>query len=188
MFLLRMYQVTKEDTYLRLGERALSWEMAHAVDGGDGSLTFDHGGTLLPYVEVGAAGVAQVLLRYRHLQDAEKILKGLRRTYSVMPGYLFGMTGVIDVMLDAATILNDPSYRATALQQFAYIRNIFLFEPSQQSPVRVNPAMTSALAVPGEGLLRCACDFATGSAGVLRVVHRLHAGGSSDFLLDQLGI
>jgi tRNA A-37 threonylcarbamoyl transferase component Bud32 len=187
MFLLRMYQATKDETYLGVGEKALGWEMAHAVEGDDGSLMFRHEGTLLPYVEVGGAGVAQVLLRYQHLRAAEKVLKGLRRTYSVMPGYLFGMSGIIDALLDGAAILGDSSYRIAALQQFDYVKKIFLFEPSDESPVRFAEGLKSALAVPGEGLLRCACDLATGSAGVLQVVHRLHSGRPSDFLLDQLG-
>ncbi|MFD0431360.1 hypothetical protein ACFQ60_41240 [Streptomyces zhihengii] len=40
--------------------------------------------------------------------------------------------------------------------------------------------------MPGEGLLRCSCDYLTGSAGVLRVLHRVHHGGAPDFLLDEL--
>jgi len=186
MFLLRMYQVTKDETYLRTGEAALGGEIANAVDWGDDAITFRDDGTLLPYVEVGSAGVAQVLLRYGQFDTAERVLRGLRRHYMVMPGYMFGMAGIIDAMLDAEVMLGDPSYRTTALRQFDYVRRIFLFEPPARTDAAGDCGRLPPLAVPGEALLRCTCDYGTGSAGVLRVVHRLHSGGPADFLLDEL--
>jgi hypothetical protein len=187
LFLLRMYQLTKDESYLRVGEGALGWEIAHAVDWLDDSLTFRHEGTLEPYVEVGSAGIAQVLLRYRDLGTADRVLRGMRLSTSVLPGYIFGMSGIIDAMLDAATILDDSSYRSMALQQFHYIRKVFLFEPGRPQGTSPDTGGVPPLAVPGEGLLRCACDLATGSAGVLRIAHRLRTGGPAEFLLDQLG-
>ncbi|WP_329466808.1 class III lanthionine synthetase LanKC [Streptomyces sp. NBC_01431] len=185
MFLLRMHQITGEERYLRLGQDALSWEMAHARPIEDGGpIMFEHEGTMEPYVEVGSAGVAQVLLRYGDLANARTVLRGLDVRHSVLPGYAFGMSGVADALLDAAEFTGDRSYRDTALRQLRFVREVFLFEPAERHGVpRV--AGVTPLGVPGEGLLRCACDYLTGSAGVLRVLHRANNGGTADFLLDE---
>lgn len=185
LFLLRMYQLTRDESYLTLGRQALEWEMAHAVPWGEDSVTFEHNRTLLPYVEVGSAGVAQVLLRYGDLPAARKVLRGLDIEFTALAGYAFGITGIADAMLDAAAILGDQSYRTTALRQLDYLRKIFLFEPAERFGVpRQGPV--APLAMPGEGLLRCACDLMTGSAGLLRVLHRVNHGGTTDFLLDEV--
>jgi len=184
MFMLRMYQVTRDESYLDLGRRALSWEMANARPWGDNSVSFQHDRNLLPYVEVGAAGVAQVLLRYGDADNARKVLRGLDVDHTAMPGYAFGMSGIADAMLDAADFLDDPSYRATALRQLDYVRKVFIFKPAERFTVPCRDGV-APLALPGEGLLRCACDLMTGSAGVLRVLHRVNTGSSADFLLDE---
>ncbi|GIJ29890.1 serine/threonine protein kinase [Micromonospora qiuiae] len=185
LFLLRMYQITRDESYLRLGRRALDWEMANAVAWDGDSVTFEHNRTLLPYVEVGSAGVAQVLLRYGDLAAARPVLRSLDIDYAAMPGYAFGMSGIVDALLDAAEILGDRSYRQVALRQLDYVRKVFLFEPAQRFGVP-RRGDTTPLAMPGEGLLRCACDLMTGSAGVLRVLHRVNHGGTTDFLLDEV--
>jgi tRNA A-37 threonylcarbamoyl transferase component Bud32 len=186
MFLLRMYQVSGEEHWLRLGRGALTWEMAHAkpIDDG-GPIMFEHQGTMEPYVEVGSAGVAQVLLRYGDFDAARTVLRGLDVTYSVLPGYGFGMSGVAEALLDAARFTGDGSYRDRALRQLDFVRRVFLFEPGERFAVPRGDA-AAPLGVPGEGLLRCACDYLTGSAGVLRVLHRANNGGTADFLLDEV--
>jgi Lanthionine synthetase C-like protein len=183
LFLLRMYQIVGDDSYLQLGRSALAWEMAHA-EPVDGVAMFKDSGTVEPYVEVGSAGVAQVLLRYGDLDAARSVLEGMQFGYSVLPGYAFGMSGVADANLDAAMILDDPSYRDTAVRQLEFVRKVFLFEPAEKFGIPRRNGVVP-LAVPGEGLLRCACDLMTGSAGILRVLHRLNHGGSADFLLDE---
>ena len=186
MFLLRMYQITGEKSYQRLGQNALGWEMANAEPWDGDSAIFKHDGTLHPYVEVGSAGVAKVLLRYGDADTARTLLRGLSVDYTALPGYAFGMCGIADAMLDAAAILGEPSYRDTALRQLDYVRKVFLFEPRERFAVPHQDGVRP-LAVPGEGLLRCSCDLMTGSAGVLRVLHRVTAGGMADFLLDGVG-
>ncbi|MFE4479800.1 class III lanthionine synthetase LanKC, partial [Kitasatospora sp. NPDC056789] len=185
MFLLRMHQVTGEDHHLRLGRQALSWEMAHAKPLNDGGpVMFEHEGTMEPYIEVGSAGVAQVLLRYGDLDAARTVLRGLDVRYSVLPGYGFGMTGIADALLDAAEFTGDRSYRDRALTQLDTVRRVFLFEPAERFGLPRQDGRT-LLGLPGEGLLRCSCDYLTGSAGLLRVLHRVNTGGTADFLLDE---
>ncbi|MEU1820445.1 class III lanthionine synthetase LanKC [Streptomyces roseifaciens] len=193
MFLLRMHQVTGEEHYLRLGREALAWEMTHAkpIDGdgngdADGPIMFEHEGTMEPYVEVGSAGVAQVLLRYGDHAAARTVLRGLDVRYAILPGYGFGMSGIADALLDAAEFTGDRSYRVTALRQLNFVRKVFLFEPSERFALPREDGRT-LLALPGEGLLRCSTDYLTGSAGVLRVLHRVNTGGTADFLLDEVG-
>jgi hypothetical protein len=185
LFLLRMYQITGDIPYLRLGRAALSWEMANATTTDSGLVTFAHDGTEVPYVEVGAAGVAQVLLRYGDLAAARAVLPGLNIGQAVLPGYGFGLSGVADALLDAAAFTGDASYRDTALRQLDYVRSVFLFEPPERFAVPRGSGPTP-LALPGEGLMRCSCDYLTGSAGLLRVLHRAGHGGSADFLLDEV--
>ncbi|WP_328791637.1 class III lanthionine synthetase LanKC [Streptomyces sp. NBC_00273] len=189
MFLLRMHQITGEERYLRLGREALAWEMAHAkpIDDEGGPVMFEHEGTMEPYVEVGSAGVLKVLLRYGDTDAARTVLRGLDVRYSVMPGYAFGMTGVADALLDAAEFTGDRSYRDTALRQLDFVRKVFLFEPAQRFGLPRAEGRPPLLALPGEGLLRCSTDYLTGSAGVLRVLHRVNRGGPADFLLDEVG-
>ncbi|MFJ6484712.1 MULTISPECIES: class III lanthionine synthetase LanKC [unclassified Streptomyces] len=189
MFLLRMHQVTGEERYLRLGREALAWEMAHAkpIDDEGGPVMFEHERTMEPYVEVGSAGVLKVLLRYGDTEAARTVLRGLDVRYSVMPGYAFGMTGVADALLDAAEFTGDRSYRDTALRQLDFVRKVFLFEPADRFGLRRAEGRPPLLALPGDGLLRCSTDYLTGSAGVLRVLHRVNRGGPADFLLDEVG-
>ncbi|MFE3554050.1 class III lanthionine synthetase LanKC [Streptomyces sp. NPDC059193] len=189
LFLLRMHQVTGEERFLRIGQEALAWETAHAKpldpDVPGSPVMFEHEGTMEPYVEVGSAGVAQVLLRYGDLDAARTVLRGLDAGHSVLPGYAFGMSGVADALLDAAEFTGDRSYRDTALRQLDFVRKVFLFEPAERFGVPRGDG-AAPLGVPGEGLLRCSCDYLTGSAGVLRVLHRVNGGGTADFLLDEV--
>ncbi|MFJ7068690.1 class III lanthionine synthetase LanKC [Streptomyces sp. NPDC101115] len=188
LFLLRMHQITGQESHLRLGRAALAWETAHArpIDDEGGPVMFEHEGTMEPYHEVGSAGVARVLLRYGDLDTARTVLRGLDVGHSVLPGFSFGMSGIADALLDAAEFTRDRRYRETALRQLDHVRRVFLFEPAARFRVPRDPAGPAPLGVPGEGLLRCSTDYLTGSAGVLRVLHRVRTGGAADFLLDEV--
>ncbi|MFE7094004.1 class III lanthionine synthetase LanKC N-terminal domain-containing protein [Streptomyces erythrochromogenes] len=179
MFLLRMHQISGEEHHLALGREALAWETARAA-------TSDAEGGADPSVESGSAGVAKVLLRYGDLAAARDVLRGLDLRYSARPGYATGMCGIADALLDAAQFTGDPAYRDTALRQLDFVRRVFLFEPAERFGLR-DPDGRPLLGVPGEGLLRCSTDYLTGSAGVLRVLHRARSGGTADFLLDEVG-
>ncbi|MFJ3978693.1 lanthionine synthetase C family protein [Streptomyces sp. NPDC090021] len=179
VFLLRMHQISGEERHLSLGREALAWETARLTTAGDG-------GGPDPYVESGAAGLAKVLLRYGDLAAARTVLRGLDLRYAAGPGYASGMCGVADTLLDAADFTGDAAYLGTALRQLDFVRQVFLFEPSARFGLR-SPDGHPLLGVPGEGLLRCSTDYLTGSAGVLRLLHRVNSGGTADFLLDEVG-
>ncbi|MFE1898228.1 hypothetical protein [Streptomyces yangpuensis] len=180
VFLLRMHQISGEERHLALGREALAWETARVTTAGDG-------GGPDPYVESGSAGLAKVLLRYGDLAAARAVLRGLDLQYAAGPGYASGMCGVADALLDAADFTGDAAHLGTALRQLDFVRQVFLFEPSARFGLR-SPDGHPLLAVPGEGLLRCSTDYLTGSAGVLRLLHRVNSGGTADFLLDEVGL
>ncbi|MEU6309352.1 lanthionine synthetase LanC family protein [Streptomyces sp. NPDC047014] len=200
MFLLRMHQITGEERHLRLGREALAWETAHTWEtsrggspaDGEGPLMFDPEGSADPSVEAGAAGVAKVLLRYGDLGAARTVLRGLGARYAALPGYASGLSGVADTLLDAAAFTGDGAYRAAALRQLGSVRELFLFAPAERSGLPgaglPRPGGRALLALPGDGLLRCSTDYLTGSAGLLRVLHRVNSGGTADFLLDEVGL
>ncbi len=178
LFLLRLHQLTRTDRYLQAGQRALAWDVSRGVKWRGGVL-FEEAGTREPYLEVGSAGVAKVMLRYGERAAVQPLLRAIHANFTVMPGYLFGHAGLIDTMLDAAVHLNDPRCYTVAMEQYDHLRRVFMF-----TPPGVNPG--TQLAVPGDGLLRCACDFGTGVAGVLHVAQRLIDRRSDSLLLDEV--
>ncbi|MFI8453233.1 class III lanthionine synthetase LanKC N-terminal domain-containing protein [Streptomyces erythrochromogenes] len=180
MFLLRMHQISGEGHHLALGREALAWETARTGASGEE-------GSGDPSVESGSAGLAKVLLRYGDLAAARDVLRGLDLRYAARPGYATGMCGIADALLDAAQFTGDPAHRATALRQLDFVGRVFLFEPAERFGLR-DADGRPLLGVPGEGLLRCSTDYLTGSAGVLRVLHRAASGGTADFLLDEVGL
>jgi hypothetical protein len=130
--------------------------------------------------------VAKVLLRYGWLEQARPLLNDLGRKYSVLPGYLFGVAGVIDTLLDAYLLTGEPIHLARLERQLEGLRALYLFEPRAGTSLLPQGRTLEGLAVPGEGLLRVSCDFATGCAGVLRVLHRVASPGPADFMLDEV--
>ena len=49
-----------------------------------------------------------------------------------------------------------------------------------------NQGCHAGMGVPGAGMFRASCDYATGSAGVLVVLDRLLKLGPADFMLDRV--
>jgi len=186
LFLLRMHQLLKDDAPLRLGQAALRADLAHAVTVEPGVVSFRHEGTLEPYLEVGGAGIAKVLLRYGWFEQARPVLADLYRKYFVLPGYLFGASGVIDALLDAYLFTGDPGYLRKLRRPLEGLGQLHLFRPKEASPFVAPDKIPEGIAVPGEGLLRVSCDFGTGCAGVLRVLHRLLNLDQADFMLDEV--
>jgi class III lanthionine synthetase len=187
LFLLRMTQIVGDTRYRDVGDAALDWEMANATDALGRVRFVDDTGTIEPYLEIGSAGVFQVLLRYGRLDEAKAVVDELRSHISVLAGYLFGAAGVMEAFLDGSTWLDDPSLRQEAVDVFDYVKRVFLFTPDPRHGLVGDPG-DQILALPGEGLLRCTCDVATGSAGMLMVVNRLLGGAGLDLLLDELDV
>lgn len=185
LFLLRLYQLLGDEEFLRLGEMALGFDLARGEYVERGVMSFNHEGTFDPYVEVGSAGVAKVLLRYGWTDDARPVLNDLYRKYFVLAGYLFGASGVIDTLIDAYLFTGDRTYLSRLKRPLEGLRVLHLFEPKRSIDFLPPDRIPEGMAVPGEGLLRISCDFGTGCAGTLRVLHRLTTLDHADFMLDE---
>lgn len=177
LFFLRLYQLTGKDKFLSMGRAALEFDLAHAVESEAGVLSFPRAPgdrTLEPYIEEGSAGIARVAMRYGLWDPVDPMLLDAHRKYSTFAGLLFGLGGFVDVFTDAFLLSNDVKYLELAKRPIAGIRDIYLIKQSEGSTL------------PGDGLFRSSCDYATGSAGVMRALHRFAHLEEADFVLDEV--
>ncbi len=188
LFLLRLYQILGDKELLRKGESALQFDLAQGEYIERGVMSFRHDQTLEPYVEVGSAGIAKVLLRYGWIDQVRPILNDLYRKYSVLPGYLFGISGAIDTFIDAYLFTKQTIYLSKLKRPLEGLRIVHLFEPKSMTNLIPTDEIPDGMAVSGEGLLRISCDFGTGCAGVLRVLHRVIHMDDADFMLDEVSV
>lgn len=178
LFFLRLFQVSGNEKVLSVGRRALEFDLSYGIEIEKGVLSFPQGlsdSTLLPYLEVGSAGIARVAIRYGIWDRMEEILSDVFRKYAGFAGLLFGLGSFVDILTDAFIFSNNTKFLEMAKRPIAGIRDIYLMKQLQGS------------ATPGEGLFRISCDYATGVAGVLRALHRFTHRDEADFVLDEVG-
>lgn len=178
LFLLRIFQLSGKKTFLIKGRRALEFDLFHRVETENGVLSFprtsaDHS-TFEPYLEEGSAGIAKVAIRYGMWDQMEKILADVHRKYAGFPGLLYGLGSFIDVLTDAFAFSKNSKFLDMAKRPISGIRDIYLIKQPRGS------------AIPGDGLFRISCDYATGGAGVLRALHRYSHLDEADFVLDEV--
>jgi serine/threonine protein kinase len=178
-FLLRLHQLSGKEDLLSLGKRALEFDLSYQVASETGAISFPHTtseSTLLPYLEEGCAGIARVAMRYGIWDKIDMMLAELHRKYAGFPGLLFGLGSFVEVLTDAYLLSGNEKYLAMAKRPISGIRSLYLLK--QQNGV----------AVPGDGLFRISCDYATGVAGVMRTLHRFVHLEQADFTLDSLAV
>jgi tRNA A-37 threonylcarbamoyl transferase component Bud32 len=179
LFLLRLFQLTGDEALLVSGRNALEFDLTHGTSPEPGVMSYPErvdGRTLEPYLEVGTAGIVKVALRYG--LQSERLCEQLRdvhRKYCVFPGLFFGLAGCAELFIDAFFLKNDSRFLQMARRPLAGIRDLYLL------------TLSSGVAVPGEGLFRISCDYATGIAGVLRSFSRFVDADTADFMLDEIG-
>jgi serine/threonine protein kinase len=176
LFLLRLQQLGGRAGILEAGRSALSFDLSHAVDHDKGAKSFfasPDGVTLEPYLENGSAGIAKVAIRYGMLDEMGPILRDAWRKYAVFPGLIFGLGGFVDVFTDAFTFSRDRKFLEMSRRPLAGIRDLYMIDYPEGA------------ALPGDGLFRITCDYATGIAGTMRAIHRLVHLDESDFTLDH---
>jgi class III lanthionine synthetase len=178
LFLLRLFEVSGDEQFLREGRRALEFDLSHAEEREPGVLTFARAPsdpTAVPYVEEGSGGVAKVAMRYGLWDDRlEKILLDSHRKYSGFVGLLYGAGSFVDVLTDAYLLSNNPQYLEMAKRPLTGIRDVYLMKQAQGA------------ATPGDNLFRITCDYATGVAGVMRALHRFAHLEHADFVFDDV--
>jgi lantibiotic modifying enzyme len=179
LFLLRLSQILRINTWRELGERALDYDLSFAYEMERDVVSFSRGPSdhtiYLPYIEEGSAGIAKVAIRYNRWDVLEPILQDTYRKYSAFAGLIYGLTGFVDVLVDAYLSSGDSKYLNMAQRPFDGLCDLYLVDTG------------TGLATPGESLFRISCDYATGVAGVMRTLYRLHHLTPSDFCLDMMG-
>lgn len=193
MFLLGLHCATGDPAALELGRAALDFDLAQAVAGAGGRLSFpasvatDDKPTMVVrhYWDHGTAGILTTLLRYHHVtgdpglrERITELLPDVRRKYTVFPQLFHGTSGLGNVLLDAYEFLGDAELLAEAERVAEAVLCTAIERPE-------------GIVFPGEQTVRESCDLAGGSAGVALFLDRLRRarpGGRSNtnFLLDDL--
>lgn len=178
LFLLRLAELSGDERFRSEGRRALEFDLSHAEEREPGVLSFPRtpeDATAVPYIEEGSAGIARVAIRYG-LWDKrlEMILLDLHRKYTGFVGLLYGLGSFVDVLTDAYLFSNEARFLEMAKRPIRGIRDIFLLKYPQ------------GWATPGDNMFRISCDYATGTAGVLRTLHRFTHLDEADFTLDNV--
>lgn len=185
LFYLYLYLATRDEQYLELGQRALSFDLANASVNPEGAFTWQlrrsMGSTMLPYLRYGTAGVGLSVVRYYkllqepHYRDVlDRMLPDLDRKYAIFPGRSIGLTGIGEFLLDLANVEGYEAQAEEALRRI--VSGILLFPVESEK----------GLGFPGYELFRLSCDYATGSAGITLFLHRYLERRKADFLIDEL--
>jgi tRNA A-37 threonylcarbamoyl transferase component Bud32 len=172
LFLLRLAIETGDKGYLDLATRAIHRDLDECVAASDGSLQVGGaGGRVIPYLEVGSAGIALVideLLDHRSDERLDESLAPLLRACSVefvmQPNLTFGRAGLLAALSRAGRRL-DEDLRPTLAR---HLHRLDWHAVSYRGHT----------AFPGNELLRLSMDLATGTAGVLLAVHAATAATS----------
>jgi serine/threonine protein kinase len=177
LFLLRLSQLSGKEKFLSEGRRALDFDLSHASEVESGVLSFPRGPsdlTLDPYLEEGSAGIARVAMRYGVWDRLDSVLLDVHRKYARFAGLLFGLGSFVDVLTDAFLFSREEKYLEMARRPLSGLQDIYLIKQAD------------GLAIPGDGLFRVSCDYATGVAGTMRALHRHAHLDNADFVLDEI--
>lgn len=178
LFLLRLSQVLGESRWEDLGRRALEYDLSWAGQLENGVKTFpaatDIEHTYESYIEEGTSGIAKVAIRYGLCDEVSHLVLDAHRKYSGFSGLLFGLAGFVDVLVDAYLYFNDKRFLEMAERPLEGLLDFYVFESK------------NGYAVPGDGLFRISCDFATGVAGVAYALHRRVSLSADDLCLDEI--
>jgi len=178
LFFLRLSQVLGISDWKELGRRALNYDLSHghAIEPGVLSFPRTPGDELMyeQYIEEGSAGIAKVAIRYGIWDDIDYILADVHRKYSGFAGLLYGLSGFIDVLVDAYIYSGKAKYLDMAKRPIAGLRDLYFIKQPH------------GYATPGDNLIRISCDYATGVSGVMRALYRMAHLTQSDFMLDEL--
>jgi tRNA A-37 threonylcarbamoyl transferase component Bud32 len=167
LFMVRMFEVTEDERWLRAGVQALERDLDQCLEMADGSLQIENGERVLMYLATGSVGVALVgdlLLRHTTNQRLLNALPALCRPgvvdLCVGSGLLNGRAGLVYALTRLRPRLDWPDLDERLA---AGIQRLDLH------------ALTDGhgLVFPGDQNLRASMDVATGSAGVLGLLNVL---------------
>lgn len=167
LYWIRSFEFTGDQADLERAERLLRQDCSLLVPCEDGSIQLNEGWRVLPYVASGALGVGLViarLLQYREISDFRELLPrialNLGPSFSIQANLFNGRASFIHYVQEGMG------------------HELAIPDPEEQLLRQVKLLGTHTLVhrdgihFPGEQLMRMACDWATGSAGVLSVLRR----------------
>ncbi|MEU5646625.1 class III lanthionine synthetase LanKC [Streptomyces milbemycinicus] len=178
LFLIRMFEATEETALLDEAARALKADLDLCVVTSDGSLQFDEGWRVLPYVERGSAGIGMVLREYLRLRDdpeLEQALTGIRRAaepeFIIGAGLFNGRSGLIAFLAQLRGFAgpHDATTGRDAVLDAALKRHL------RGLGLHIL-ARNGEAVVAGDQLLRLSTDLATGASGVMLTLDHLTTG------------
>ncbi|WP_330239806.1 class III lanthionine synthetase LanKC [Streptomyces sp. NBC_00525] len=180
LFYLRLYEETADRVHLDLAVRALHLDLDLCAPADDGSLQVDGGFRLLPYLDVGSAGIALVadqLLAHRADERIAGALPAIARAaepeFTIEPHLFAGRAGLLATLaaLSSGTACREPAVVGHDPLVARHLSRLHWHAMSYRGH----------LAFPGEQLRRLSMDLATGTAGVLLAVAAA-LDGHRDFL------
>jgi tRNA A-37 threonylcarbamoyl transferase component Bud32 len=176
LFLTDLATATGEDSYLRTAADALAGDLAHGITDADGALSFPaqagKSRVRLPYLSAGSAGVGAAMIRHlaaggdveRFGGPAAAVAADLVRKYAVRPGLFSGVAGLGSTLLDYFQFTGEAKYR----EQASLVAGGLALYASRAE---------DAVTFPGDDIGSPRCDYATGSAGIAALLHRLNTSG-----------
>jgi len=180
---LYLYIVADDEEFAVFGKTILEGEASEAIGhrNGFGSLPENPSGIIEPYWRFGSAGLITSMSRYvrvftdeTHVYTAKRFLPDLQRKYTLFPGVVVGMDGIINALLDTEEMMGNVEAKIDA---FGLADTISLYGIRQKGGGKL---------VPGDWLFRYSADYATGATGGASVLWRLrHHGGNSNFTIDE---
>lgn len=178
LFLLRLSQMAGEPKWRELGQSALEYDLSFGVEFEAGTISFgdapDQTETLEQYIEQGSGGIAKVAIRYGLWDRLDGLLADVHRKYSCFAGLIYGLSGFVDVLIDAYIYSKDDKYLKMINRPLEGIVDLYIFETEE------------GFATPGENLFRISCDYASGTAGIIQTLYRRINLTPDKFCLDAL--
>jgi len=180
LFLLRLSQLTGDYKWRELGQEALKFDLACALELDTGVVAFpetpindeESSSTASHYIEVGTAGIAKAAVRYGMWDNLNDLLHDCQRKYSGHAGLLYGVTSFLDVLTDAYNYSQDRKYLEMAERPLRGLFDLYLFKAKE------------GLAAPGDGLFRISCDYGTGLSGIMLALTRYQKQLPDELCLD----
>lgn len=178
LFLLRLSQTTDDPQWRELGQSALEYDLSFGIEFEPGIVSFgdapEQTETLEQYIEQGSGGIAKVAIRYGLWTRLGVLLADMHRKYSCFAGLIYGLSGFVDVLIDAYLYSGDKKYLEMANRPLEGIIELYIFKT------------TEGYAAPGENLFRISCDYASGTAGIMQTLYRRIHLSPDKFCLDAL--
>jgi hypothetical protein len=179
LFLVRLYELTGDERLLDHALVALRSDIQRCAWTPNGTLQLDEGWRVMPYVASGSAGIGMAVheyLRHRPEPDLLAARDGIRRAanapFVVGAGLFNGRAGLIACLLHTCEGPQPPPPVAVHLRNIGW----------HAVPYRGGSAFI------GDQLMRLSTDLATGSAGVLLVLHTVLTGAGHGLpFLDREG-